>query len=247
MTQIKYKRILIITDVILFYHEVEKLILKKGLRDQYLIEFGYSPKNKIFASHFSDDESIQSYDMKRDIDLILENFDLVLSVHCRQIFPERLVSMVKCINIHPGLNPYNRGWYPQIFSIINGLPCGATIHEIDVDIDHGPVIAQKEVKIPMHFTSKDTYQLILKAEIELLDQYFEKILEANYSTYNVGEGNLNLKKDFINHCKLDLEHVDTLANHLNLLRALSHGDYLNAYFLNESNEKIYVTVNLTKD
>src|SRR5690349_163732 len=66
--------------------------------------------------------------------------DVVISLHSKQIFPPGLVSGARCVNVHPGLNPFNRGWTPHVFSLVNGLPAGATIHEIDAEIDHGAII-----------------------------------------------------------------------------------------------------------
>src|SRR5687768_5901648 len=83
--------------------------------------------------------------LKSEFQEIIKAYDLVISLHCKQLFPAELVKAVRCINIHPGYNPYNRGWFPQVFSIINKLPAGATIHEIDEEIDHGKIIAQQQV------------------------------------------------------------------------------------------------------
>jgi methionyl-tRNA formyltransferase len=41
-----------------------------------------------------------------------ESYHLILSFNCKQIFPADLVSSVTCKNVHPGFNPYNRGWFP---------------------------------------------------------------------------------------------------------------------------------------
>lgn len=80
---------------------------------------------------------------KSTVDNIIGLYDLVFSLHCKQIFPKKLVDEVTCINFHPGFNPFNRGWYPQSFSIINGMPAGATIHKMDENVDSGEIIAQK--------------------------------------------------------------------------------------------------------
>jgi methionyl-tRNA formyltransferase len=154
---------------------------------------------------------------------------------------------VKCINVHPGLNPYNRGWFPHVFSILNSHPCGATIHEMDEQLDHGPIICQKEVDVEMWDTSLTLYNKILDAEMYLLEQNIEKILSGDYKTVIKGEGNVNLKKDFDDLCKIDLDNVDTFRNHINRLRALTHGDYKNAYFIDDSGNKIYLKLELRKE
>jgi methionyl-tRNA formyltransferase len=99
-------------------------------------------QNFVFAiSPFSNPEdfeiSTKVYDLKKSNHIIeiIEKYQLVFSLHCKQIFPSELISNVKCINVHPGYNPLNRGWYPQVFSIIYDLPIGATIHEIDEVVD----------------------------------------------------------------------------------------------------------------
>ena len=96
------------------------------------------------------------------------SYDLFISLHCKQIFPDRLVNNYRCVNVHPGLNPYNRGWFPQAFSIINKLPVGVTIHEMDSLLDHGPIIIQKEVAIESWETSFDVYTKIQRMEINTM-------------------------------------------------------------------------------
>ena len=91
--------------------------------------------------------AVSELNIKVNASKIARSFDLIVSYHCRQLFPNEVVKNVRCVNIHPGFNPYNRGWYPGVFSISNGLPIGATIHEIDELIDNGPIIVQKQVDV----------------------------------------------------------------------------------------------------
>jgi methionyl-tRNA formyltransferase len=95
---------------------------------------------------------------------IIQKFDIVFSIHCQKIFPTILVEEVKCINLHPGYNPENKGWYPQVFSILNGKKFGATLHEMDSEIDGGPIIAQEQINIEFKDTSYTAYQKVLKLE-----------------------------------------------------------------------------------
>jgi methionyl-tRNA formyltransferase len=243
-----FKKILILTDNEYLLVQFRKLIQVKNLDNssQFFFNFAYSPNNKVFVEKYKNSDWIIPLRVKENVESLVKNFDLIFSLHCKQIFPSELVNKVKCINIHPGLNPNNRGWFPQVFSIINALPCGATIHEIDEYLDHGPVIFQKQVAIEMWDTSLTAYNKILDAEIDLLSENLENILYNKYKTFVVGEGNLNLKTDFDDLCQIDLESKDTFKNHINRLRALTHGDYANAYFVDESGCKIYVKIELKK-
>lgn len=175
---------------------------------------------------------------ENDVKKIIETFDLVISMHCKQIFPPSLTKNVRCVNVHPGYNPINRGWYPQVFAIINDVPIGATIHEIDDQLDHGAIIAREFVKKNNFDTSKTLYDKILEKEIELLESWLERIVHNNYvPKIPENEGNLYLKRDFKNLLKIDLTEPVTMGQAINRLRALTHGSFKNAYFIDEKTRK----------
>jgi len=227
-----------------------KTLLHAKLLDDnsnYIFDYAFSFNNKAFIDKFHGVDWIRPLKVKDEIDFLTDEYDMIISLHCKQIVPAVIVNRVKCINVHPGLNPYNRGWFPQVFSILNSYPCGATIHEIDEHLDHGPIICQKEVTIEMWDTSLTAYNKILDAEIHLLEKNIENILSQNYDTFIKGEGNLNLKKDFDNLCKIDLDDKDTFKNHINKLRALTHGNYANAYFVDDLGNKVYLKLELRKE
>ncbi|HCF64432.1 MAG TPA: formyl transferase, partial [Chitinophagaceae bacterium] len=189
---------------------------------------------------------IKPLSVKQSVDSLIQDYSLIISLHSKQIFPAALVQQVRCVNVHPGLNPHNRGWFPQVFSILNQLPCGATIHVMDEQLDHGPVIAQQAVPIESWDTSFTAYHKILDAEIQLLRLHLQSILNNSYHTFIPEEGNVNLKKDFDALCEIQLNQTGTWREHLNLLRALTHGDYQNAYFIDDAGNKVMVSVTLNK-
>ena len=191
----------------------------------------------------------KDYDLNNEnlINQIIMEYDLIISAHCKKIFPLKLVKSTRCINIHPGYNPYNRGWYPHIFSIINKFPTGATIHEMDEKLDHGEIIFQEMVSIENHDDSLSIYKRILRKEMELFNKYFYEIISGNYRKYKTkNKGNINFKKDFQKLCLLNLDHIATLRQHIDLLRALSHGKYKNAYYLDENGNKIGMKIKIEK-
>lgn len=189
--------------------------------------------------------SIPALDVKREASAIARTYDLILSIHCKQLFPASLVASTLCVNLHPGLNPHNRGWYPQVFSILNGKPLGATLHVMDAELDHGPVIAQKEVPLYVTDTSKEAYERVQTAELELLHTWLPKLLSGDFSAAEMeDEGNVNLRADFANLCALDLDERVTMGEALDRLRALTHGDHRNAYFLAPDGRKVFVRIAL---
>ncbi|MEX1190553.1 MAG: dTDP-4-amino-4,6-dideoxyglucose formyltransferase [Brumimicrobium sp.] len=212
-------------------------------------EFAKSPQSDFEIETLPNEKSISIISMKNGWEELVGKFDLIISIHCKQLFPEDLIREVKCINIHPGFNPYNRGWFPQVFSILNGKPVGATVHEIDEQLDHGPIIAQEEIKITKTDTSSSLYNKIIDLEIELLRDCLIPILENNYETRKpIAEGNINYKSDFNELLELDLSKKQTIGETIDLLRALTHEPYKNACFIDEdTGERIYVNVNLSKE
>lgn len=243
------KKILIISDNIYLCGELKRIFIL--YIDEYDFVFSISPYSNLKEFSNQLNEKVFVFDLKQenDIENISTNFNMVISIHCKQLFPKKLFSKVKCINIHPGYNPINRGWYPQVFAIINNLPVGATIHEIDEQIDHGNIIARSFVKKEISDTSKTLYDKIIKKEIELVKDNLDAILKGTYKTFlPEEEGQLYLKKDFRKLCALNLDEVGTYSQFINKLRALTHGDLKNAYFIDsESGKKIYVSINLNAE
>lgn len=244
------KNILVITDNDYLFESFKIIIKKFKLEHRYNFAFKFSPKNKLFLTKYNGSSEFQALDLKDDtsINFIVNEFDLAFSLHCKQIFPDKMVGFIRCINIHPGLNPFNRGWFPQVFSIINGLPAGVTIHEIDCKLDHGAIIYQQEIKIEDSDTSGSVYSRILDTEINMLEQYIVNILEGDYIVnYPADEGNVNYLIDFKSICEIDLKKQVTFEDAINLLRALTHGEHKNAYFINGAGQKIFVSINLELD
>lgn len=242
-----FEKVLIISDNAYLCKKFKKVIEDLSIT---------SSSFKFATSTFSnindfDDINISVYNLKNDdhIQEITSNFNLVFSIHCKQIFPSKLVNTIKCINIHPGYNPINRGWYPQVFSIINDLKIGATIHEIDEKLDNGNIIVREEVVKYNYDTSESLYNRILEKEIDLLYRYLPSIIMNQYDTIVPEmDGNLYLKKDFQDLLEINLDEKYRAGDLINRLRALTHGNFKNAYFLDkETGEKIFIGILLNKD
>ena len=240
-----YNNVLVISDNAFLSREFFNIIKEKDFSKANFV-LAISPYSQ--SSEFT---NAQILDQKKsaDINQIIANYDLVLSLHCKQIFPPKLVNTVKCINIHPGYNPINRGWYPQVFSILNDLPIGATIHEIDIELDHGPIIARAFVNKESHDTSESLYDKIVHQELALIKMHIEAIIHNNYITYSPeDDGNLFLKKDFNELLELDLNEQASMGTLIRRLRALSHGNFNNAYYIDaDTGKKVFVSIKLNPE
>ena len=235
------RNVLTLTDNLFLYKKFREIVGRLNL-EVVSFCYGYSPKN----SAFNPNPDFSPINVTTECEEIISNFDLVLSLHCNQVFPQQLTDNVRCINIHPGYNPFNRGWFPQVFSILNGKPLGVTIHEIDEKIDHGPIIEQETVPVYAWDTSLTAYNRVLDKEIELIEKNLVRIIQGAYETKPmICEGNINLKKDFDSLCKLDLKEKTSAGYLIDKLRALTHGDYKNCYFRDQNGNKVYITIDLT--
>lgn len=245
-----YSRILVISDNLRLCQRVDYLFNAKDF-DHVSWSFGLSPGTDLNLFRNTLPRDFITVDMKNDatVERIISDFDLVISIHCKQLFPAKLINRVKCINVHPGYNPINRGWYPQVFAIIHGWEIGATIHEIDETMDHGPIIDRELVEKFIEDNSEQLYDRILNKEIELLSRNIEKIVNGNYETFlPEGEGNLFLKKDFNALCEINLDETVKAGEFIRKLQALTHGDYKNAYFIHpEDNRKYYIEIRIKPD
>ena len=131
---------------------------------------------------------------------------------------------------------------------MNHMPIGVTIHKMDTELDHGPILYQRELTLGAEETSKEVYERILATEMELMEEHLEDILTGNYSlTPMPGEGNINYKEDFEALRQIDLNKPATYGEVIDFLRAMTHDPYKNAYFLDAEGKKIYVSIRLEKE
>lgn len=242
-----FRNILVISDNAILCRKLEHILTENREKEQQ-ITFSVSPFSEIndFKKFIVSEILVLDLKNENDVQYIIDQYDLVLSVHCKQFFPEILVKNVRCINIHPGYNPVNRGWYPQVFSIYHDLPVGATIHEIDTELDHGPIIAREFVEKKSYDTSGTLYERILDKEIELFSKTAKVILQNTYTTFlPEDEGNIYLKKDFNDLCCIDLDEETTSGKLIDKLRSLTHKNFKNAYFIDaESGKKVFISLNI---
>lgn len=239
------KEICVITDNEYLYDEFKKII-KNEKYNIFLFDFFCSPNSEILEEKQNTQRMINRISIKDILPSFWKKYDLIISLHCKQLFTKEMVENNRCVNIHPGYNPYNRGWYPQVFSIINKLPAGVTIHEMDSELDHGNIIFQEEIKIYEYDTSWDVYKRILQKEIKMIQDHLEELIFGNYSTIKPMEGNINQRKDFNKMLEIDLDKVVTYREAIDFLRAMTFPRYNNAYFLDKEGNKVYVQITLKK-
>lgn len=238
--------ICVITDHA-FLHKAFREIIEEEFYSSIHFDFFFSFSNTGFVEK-CENKSIQPICLAEQDESFFSAYDLFVSLHCNQVFPQRLVENHVCINLHPGYNPYNRGWFPHVFSMLNGLPIGVTIHRMDTELDHGPILYQEMITADVADTSHDVYVKLQDLEVSMLKKYLPDIVRGNYTEYPMEtEGNINYKKDFQRICEIDMERPATYGEVISYLRAMTFPGFQNAFFRDDKGSKIYITIQLHRE
>ena len=184
-----------------------------------------------------------------EADLLARQYSLVVSIHCKQIFHRNLTKNTLCINMHPGILPHGRGWNPYAFALNDGTAAGATLHVMDEEIDHGPVIAVQVILKQPEDTCDTLYQRVQKAEEALITEWFPKLIKGDFtvqSPFCNPQPRAKTKKDYAELCKLNLDSMDA-RQLLKRLAALTYDGQLHANFTDASGRQLHVGVTFGRE
>jgi len=100
-----------------------------------------------------------------------------LSVHYQRIVPEAQIRRYEGLwNLHPGLLPFGRGFYPVFWALYEGTPAGATLHELVTALDAGPIVDRTHVPARAADTGGSLHGRVQAAELALLDRWWPRIV-----------------------------------------------------------------------
>lgn len=173
--------------------------------------------------------------------------DLGLSVFFGYILKQELLDLLPsgCINLHPAYLPYNRGAHPNVWSIVEGSPAGATIHYVDAGVDTGDIISQKRVDVAPSDTGESLYHRLESTCVELFTETWPAIRAGAAQVIPQGEDSGSYHK-MIDLKSLDLINLDktyVARDLINILRARTFPPYRGAYFENRGS-RVYLRLQL---
>ena len=150
--------------------------------------------------------------------------------------------------MHPSFLPYNRGQYPNVWSIVEGTPAGVSLHYVDEGIDTGPIIARKEVAVSMVDTGETLYRKLEQAMVELFREAWPKLKAGKAPRIQQGTENVTYHKT------RDVEAIDNIEltqsyvarDLINILRARTFPPYRGAYFVHEG-RRVYLKLSLEEE
>ena len=170
--------------------------------------------------------------------------DIGLSVLLGYILPPDVLSLFPrgVVNLHPALLPFNRGAHPNVWSIVDRTPAGATLHWMDAGVDTGDIIAQTAIDVAAEDTGETLYRKLERASLELLAQTWPSI-DAGRAPRRRQEGPAT------SHRARDLERIDEIdldasyraRDLVDVLRARTFPPHKGAFF-RAGGKRVYVRV-----
>jgi methionyl-tRNA formyltransferase len=142
------------------------------------------------------------------------------------IFPQNIIDHFdkKLINLHPSLLPLGRGADPIFWSMVEGLPQGATIHLIDKGIDTGEILSQEEVILDSWLTSGEIYEKVSGRLFELFKSIYPHWSEDSVFLPQLGVATEHHSRELAQIKHDLLTDSKTVYEVLNLVQALTYSD-----------------------
>ena len=175
--------------------------------------------------------------------------DIGVSVLFGYILKAELLNIFErgCVNLHPAYLPYNRGAYPNVWSLIDETPAGVTLHRIDEKIDTGDILARRRVEKRITDTGRSLYRRLEQASLDLFKEAWPalKVGSLTAIAQHKSEGTYHRSDDVNEIDEIDLDATYTARELINILRARTFPPHSGAYF-KEEGRKVYVSVELSE-
>jgi phosphoribosylglycinamide formyltransferase-1 len=134
--------------------------------------------HKRFSSREAFDQAVVDELQKREVDLVcLAGFMRLLSPLFVRAFPGRI------LNIHPSLLPSFPGLDAQRQALEHGVKVtGCTVHIVDEELDHGPIVLQTAVPVREDDTEETLSDRILAEEHRAYPRAIRLVLDRLHRT-----------------------------------------------------------------
>ncbi len=198
------------------------------------------PSKNIFLGHQLKDPAVlkRIKKLKPDIALLM-NFGYIVRPEFLKLFPQG------AINLHPAYLPYNRGQFPNVWSIVDRVQAGVTLHYVDSGIDTGPIAAQVKVRTESWDTGQTLFVRLQDAAVDLFRKAWPKIKSGRL------RGRIQKKRKGSFYKTADVQKIDAIdlnkkyraGDLINILRARTFPPYDGAYFM-DKHRHVYLRLTL---
>jgi len=178
------------------------------------------------------------------------NAEMGISVMFGYILKSDFLSLLPngCLNLHPAYLPYNRGVYPNVWSIVDRTPAGVTLHYIDEGIDTGDIIRQKKVPVLFTDTGETLYHKLETAGLQLLRESWPDIRTGRIerTSQSRDSGTSHRARDTAQIDEIRLAESYRAEDLLDILRARTFPPHRGA-FIRRAGRKIYIRVQFEEE
>ncbi|MFB6145784.1 MAG: formyltransferase family protein [Candidatus Nanohaloarchaea archaeon] len=187
---------------------------------------------------------------KEQLSLIKElQPEIVISAGFEHKVPAEIIDVPEkgIVNLHPSFLPYNRGAHPYIWPIAENTVAGVSIHQMVENIDEGPVIDRKEVRVEPDDTAEDLYRRLMFEQFEQFKDNWDDIREGvKGEEQRLKDGNVHYRDQLNDLAEIDLDEKVKTGELIDRLRALTFPDRDVAYF-ESMGERYYISIDITPE
>ena len=151
------------------------------------------------------------------------------------------------VNLHPALLPYNRGAYPNVWSIVDGTPAGVTLHYIDEKLDTGDIVLQREVAVKRADTGEVLYRRLEDAAISLFAECWPMLQSGTLPRrQQPGGGTSHRLQDVERIDRIDPNALYRAGDLIDVLRGRTFPPHRGAY-LDYGDRRVYLQLQLQEE
>ncbi len=169
-------------------------------------------------------------------------FDYILRKPVLNLFPQG------CLNLHPSYLPFNRGQYPNVWSIVDGTPAGVTLHYMAETIDTGDIVGQMETPVSPYDTGETLYRRLEEDCLDLFKRTWPLVRAgmAPRTPQELDKGTCHRVRDVDAIDPIDLDATYTARDLINRMRARTFPPHSGVYY-DVNGERVYVRVQLLRE
>ncbi|MGB8815666.1 MAG: methionyl-tRNA formyltransferase [Minisyncoccia bacterium] len=174
----------------------------------------------------------------------ISEYNLFIVASYGKIIPNIILDIptYKVLNIHPSLLPKYRGPSPLQTQILSGdKEVGVSIMQIDEEVDHGPIIIQKEIVLEKFLGFNELEEKMAKVGAELLAETLPLWIKGKIKATPQNHADASFTKKIEKGDGLiDIQNGNQLENYLKIL---AFENWPVAFFeINRNNKKIKVLI-----
>ena len=159
---------------------------------------------------------------------LLERLEPDYAVSCGfgHVVPERYLDAPReaFLNLHLSYLPHNRGVYPNLWTVVEDIPVGVTIHHMAPRVDTGDILVQDTVEATFSDTAQSVTELTGRKLLALFAEAWPEIVSGRLSgtPQDPQEGSFHHSSEVTQLQTLAPDAEVRVKEFLDRLRALDH-------------------------